>query len=500
METTPFTLYYEGIVQAGDEIYSYTPKSLFSVRGYRVILREVLESNFTITLKKNGVVLDTWTITAADSGDITLPSQLFNPNDILSLHIGSVTSPHSLVQGIVLILAVDVEDSISVDSSLLKQTPIIAPYAGLLLTGTSFFKTTITSDDTQFTGYRILARDATSSEALIAIRKNAVQVAVLPLSSGLLDTSGLLSLRFDNGDELELLVLQQNTPNTGAGLQVILDYSLLAQTSFTSFQTPFVVTYEGQLTAASSTIFSYQFPRPVDLRIIQAWFRDFVEASTTQIGLYKNGNLIYFLQIEAGESRSPVVQVQTSFNTGDELELRHLSAGPLGGSLVVTLDTFIDTSNAGITYYSDPDVDLVIKARQLTIGSSAKASISFEKLEQYKRDIDHLLNSRLSPLYRTPLLRTKKGRSVWPAPIQHIAQRLVLQHLLGDQYSQVEPNQAVNVQNLAQLAYVDLDAILEKRTILEGQRMRSRNYGSNPYTEPLNPNSSIQIPGAGPGI
>jgi hypothetical protein len=269
-------------------------------------------------------------------------------------------------------------------------------------------------------------------------------------------------------------------------LLLLLDYQNVDQITFSDFQTPFIVEYEGIVTSASNEILKYVAPRAMSLAVVQLFLRT-PASSNILVGIYKNGIIQGSASLTTGNSQTSPIALSMVCVVNDLIELRLITPASESSALVVTLDYYIDSGGnlESYIFYSDPATDIVLLARQVGIGSGKVDSMSFDKLKKYQADVDNLLNGRLRSLYRVPLQKITSGNSPFPGAIQVIAQRLVLKMLLSDVYSEVEPNASGNIDRQATMAQEDLSLILNKNILLGGQRLKAQNYGSSPFTEPL---------------
>jgi len=487
--TTPFIVYYEGAVIPAATLYAYTlADSSITFEGYRVLCRDLSAgASAVVNVFKNSTLLYQITVNSNDTHDQSLPRIGFNPGDVFSLVIDSVTGS---LDGLTFTFATDVVAGVTPEFLALQiQTPLITRYEGELEVGDTFFTYTASQRLNLF-GYGLALRNTADANVTIGLLIDSVQVAVLSLGANQTLSQSTLDLVVNTGSSIALQILTVGSPaNPGESLIGYLNFRNMDQTEFSFYQNPFVLEYEALVTAQSNHIFDYTAPRDFTVLLLQAYTRE--TSSTPQvIGLYKNGSLVQTATIAANENHSPVSSTSVfslSVLAGDLLSLQFVS-GTQAAGVVVTLDYYLTPAEQtqNFVYYSDPDSDIILLARQLGIGGKQADALNLEKLQKYKQDVDNILNSRMSALYRTPFVKTfAAGVSPWPNPIQFIAQRLVLRYLLADVYSEVEPNASSNIATQATIAEEHLKRILSREFLLLGQKLRSRNYGSNPYTEPL---------------
>ena len=488
MYNSPFTVYYEGLATTGSTVYKYTLSNssiLFS--GYRVICRSVAtNATATVDLKKNGTLLYQIAINSVDSGEQSIPKISYANGDVFEL---SISSSSGNISGITFVFDVQVSYSVSENNEYLQtQTPLLFRYEGSLTSlNTSFYSYTA-DEQLAFFGYGIQLRGAADADVTVGVFVNGTQSATLLLPEGSLYVEGTMDFVVATGDVVSLKVLTTGSTNPGDSMIGYLNYRNLAQTVFSAYQTPFILEYEGLLNPTSPSFFRYTAPRDFTVFLMQGFLRE-VAISDVVFGLYQNGSLLASCKVLDGQTQSVVNNgsvISKAVSSGDLLEIKYISGTPVQGALI-TLDYSIsvDESMQNYTFYSDPDSDIVLIARQLGIGGAKADALSLENLQKYKQDVDNLINSKASALYRTPFRKVQAGSNPWPDPIQFIAQRLVLRYILTDVYSEVEPNASSNIANQATIAEGKFSEVLNREFLLRGQTRRSRDYGSNPATEPL---------------
>ena len=497
MFNSPFIVYYEGSVALNDVVYEYTlSESTIVFSGYRVLCRSVdVGASATVNFLKNGTLLYQLTINSTDSGDLSFPKIAFSSGDVFSLVVSSVTGT---LQGLTFLFDVSVSYAVVPDlESLQIETPLIFRYEGMLVQNEVFFSYT-TEEQLQFFGYGIQLREAADANVTLGVYNNGTQVSTLLLTSGSTHVEGTIDFYAAVGDTITLKVLTiGSNANPGASMIGYLNVQSIAKTLFSQYQTPFILEYEGLASSESTSLFRYTAPRDFTVFLLQAFVRS-TSSSNLVFGLFQNGNQVATVTVPAGQSQSVVNSASTialSVTDGDLLETKYLSGDPTAG-ILVTMDYFLSQANETQNYvfYSDPDQEIILIARQVGIGGKKADAISCEQLAKYKQDVNNLLNARLTALYRTPLRKVNNGSSPWPEPIQFIAQRLVLRYLLADIYSEVEPNASSNIGTQATIAEGLLKQLQDREFLLRGQSLRSRDYGSNPYTEPLFVNNPNSIP------
>lgn len=508
--TTPLTIYYEGLAITGDSAYRYTTAYDTVLTGYRIISRTgALPRDLVISLKQNGTQVTTLTLpqNTIDSGDQLLAGNYYSTGDQLELTIQQTGDPGNTGSALTITLFTKLGDRTTSGLGVQQiQTPLIARFEGIIDPGTTIYKRTI-QQPALFNRARVFARVPADQDILLSLHQNGVAIQTLTLPAGAIDSNNILiSQTFSTNDLLELVVVQGGGLNyEGMSLLCTLDYSNTSQTTFTTYQIPFIVEQEG-LAITNDTILKYNVPRSMTLKFGQILSRVAAEVPVT-VAVSKNGSMISSMIIPAGGTQSTVSTLAISYVSGDELGLAIITPDQYAAGLTITLDYTITVTSAGtdfaaFVYYSDPNDDLVLLARQVGIGGAKADILNFQQLDKWKRDANNIIDNRLRSLYRVPLVKVAQAgtNNPWPNPIQHIAQRLVLRNMLSDVFGAAEPNNSDNAERNGILALEDLNALLRKEMILEGQRLRSRNFGSNPYTEPMAPlggAAPAALPGGG---
>ncbi len=488
----PLNVYYEGFAAVGELLYTYSFGFDSSLLNYRILLQENLTQGTTILLKKNGTTVKS--ITLNNSTTDTLVQGIsgvdFVKDDRLDIAVSAQDGEQLAIIQMTILLGINPQEAgFSMDDAKI-QTPLIGRISGALTLDTNFFAYTFTQP-ASFFAYRILLDEAADADVIVSVRKNGVEYDLITIPEGETTYQGTVSTFFDTGDSLSLVTTQIG-PTAGEDLTVIIDYSNPTQEVFNRAQSPFIIEHVNL--ANANPFFSYIAPRNFTIAIVQA-FVEATETSLISIGLYKNGVAQQLITIPIGSLYSAPQLIEIPFTTGQTLSLKLQSPAAIN-DIVVTLDYTISGNipTQNFQYYSDPDEQIILIARQAGIGGAKADTLSLTQLEEYKKNVDNVINARLRPLYRTPLIKVSTGTNPWPVPIQRIAQRLVARDFLQDAFTQVEPNQSESIKANATLAMEDLDALTKKQQILGGQRLRALNYGSNPYTEPLTPLTPPPMP------
>lgn len=496
--SVPIPIFYEGGLTLNETLYRYeSSRGTLKLSGYRVTSKNSLAGTIIIDVCKNGVVMYQIPMTSTDTGTVALPGIFFDTGDVWTLVL-SATHAHSNELSFVFTAEV-AEAILESDLPFQIQTPLIARMAGSLSTGTTLLKHTFTCNAwvSGFSAFLRVAGNGTTTMGLY--RDGSLVDSSISFGSGDLTLNDSLALYFTAGETLEVKVTAiPGTPPVS--LSILLDWKNLDQTQFQKIQAPFLLEFE-KLSTGSGTILWYNATRTSTLLLVQAALKSGTASVAHSINLKVNGTTKTTTTIAAGDSHSQIVQSairEVPIAAGDLIELELSTPASPDTDLWICLDYYIPQadSTSEFVYYSDPDSDIILKARQVGIGQNKVSALPLAGLERYKMEVQGILNARLSALYHTPLRKVRNGTAPWPEPIQTIAQRLVLARLLQDIYSEVEPNASNNPETQRRLAEQDLDSLLSRQYILRGQSLRSRNYGSNPYTEPLASPSSTQEPHA----
>ena len=484
-------LFYTGTAAPSANLFSYGFGFNSGITSYRILARG-LSQDLSMDLVRDGIVIESLTLTAGltDSGIVPLNAIYFSTGELLEL----ISAADATVQdaAVQLTIIFEISPGIRVESALASkqiQTPLVANYRGNLPTATEIFRHTFSQRASIFRWRGFLRTAASGTDPKLGIYKGDTLLGYLTLTG--VDTEGLLSEFFDQNESLVIKVESPGSINPGVDLQLFIDFSNPEQTAFTAYQSPFV--FLPPTIEASDSALKYEAPRDITLSIIQV-FLSAALSSTFKLGVYIAGQLKNVCMIPAGNTESSPQQFAIPVTSGQEINIKLVEPNEPVTGLLITLDYFISSAgdSASYQFYSDPDADIILLARQLGIGGKSADALRVENLEKYKRDVDNVLNARLRSIYRTPLRKISSGNNPWPNPIQRIAQRLVLRDILHDVYTEVEPNKTAAIESNAAIADEDLKGLLGKEIILQGQPQRPRNYGSNPNTEPL------REPGAGP--
>lgn len=486
------TITFEGIVQNNALIFRHIFPNEAQLVGYRILSRVSPNAvPININVSNNGVVLGSMVLNtnSTDTGEQSLPNIYFYTGDQLEIVFSNV-GPVPL-EGQSLIIEVDVENGDRIPGSQSFNriaTPLLPRYEGILQLNDTFYKKTF-SDDILIYNCRILLRVAADKNVIVSVQQNGVEQTQVTLLAGMTDSGNFpVSVSLENGDEVELQIVQIGSFGTeGQDLTFILDYSNLSQNTFVDFQVPFVISSDAIY--QNSLIFRYNLPRTVTFVFGTCSVRN-VSTSPVAIGIYKNGALQKTLVIPAGASQSTVSQFAIQYNLGDQLEIIPVSDDNISAGLTVVLDNTVNPAApdfSSFNFYSDPQSDIILMMRTVGVGSGTADILRPSDLVTYQAQADQLINATLSSLYRCPLQKINRPfqTSPWPVPLQITAQRLVMRNVINDTYSVSEPNASNNSPNNEKLAYETLTQIVSKQIILDGQRLRARNYGSNPMTENL---------------
>ncbi len=481
----PLTIFYEGTAAPSTELYRYTVPALFVINSYRIQIRTALNYDLELEIYNGTTLVDSFTVDDAvqDTGVITLSAIQFNVGDVFVLKVAS-TGTAQTANGFDFSFFVDITDV--PDQALVTQriqTPLFArsdsPASGA---ADPFYVYTFTQL-TEVTKLTLTSRVTPGGTLSVQVLKNATVIGTISTTS----LKGTLTggFYFQANDVIKLRV---NSAASASSLSVWIDYSNVEQETFTSWQAPIFGYYEGLPSSNSALALSYTTTRDLTLAFIQGTLLANQGWDVT-LSLKVNSVVVRSAVITSGTRVSNIPSLDLLVASGSLIEVI-ISPQVITTNLNVALDYFIGNLNQEIIYYSDPITDIIQQARQLGIGSGKSDGMSPSDIPLYQKQIDNVLNAQLSAIYRTPLSRLQADRSFgspWPNPIQAIAQRLVLGRILNDYYSEVEPNATGNTANSTAMAQNDLNALLRKEFLLDGQRFRPRNFGSNPYTEPLSP-------------
>ena len=382
-------------------------------------------------------------------------------------------------------------------------TPLIPYFEGIASTGVFFTWAAPTNID--ITRYRLEARTApTGSSLTVAIKKNGTTQDTITLIAGSTDTGHEnVSISFDQGDILTLDITAVGSTVEGSGLQFILDVEATDLTVVPQSQTPYLIELEGNLVA--ETIYTYTFARTVQLRTAQFTVKT-APTGSSAIVLVKHTNnsgttTVATLTVAASTLDSGQTVLSETYYPGDILTVvvSQIGSTITGAGLSVLMDyNLLDlvTELVG-QYYSEPDSEVIQFLKQIGIGAGRADTVTTAQLVPYKQRANDIIDTRLAAVYRTPLKTiTRNLVTSYPTPIAQIAQRIVAYLMVNDIFSEIEPNASSNAERNYKMAIEDLESVASRRTLLKGQRFRSRSYGSNPYTEPLLPFSSSPEPGA----
>lgn len=376
-------------------------------------------------------------------------------------------------------------------------TPLLPYYQGTAVAGAWFSWTAPLA--CQVTRYRLTAGTApTGSSLTVSIQKNGVTQATITLTAGSTDTGyTTAAIAFAQGDILAFVIASVGSTTAGANLQLIADISATTVTQVTPTQTPYLIEQAGAIAVAS--VFTYTFLRTVSMKSALFTLRS-APAGSSAIVVVKNGaTVVATLTILANAITSGSTVLSSTFVPGDimTVSVTQIGSTTAGSDLSVLLDyTISDLIGALVgQYYSEPDSEVIAFLKQIGIGNARADSITTADLTPYKQRANDIIDSRLAAVYRTPIKTiTRNLKTNYPEPITHVAQRIVGFLLVNDVFSEVEPNASSNVQRQYNMALEDLESLASRRTLLKGTRQRARNYGSNPYTEPLLPFSAASAP------
>lgn len=388
-------------------------------------------------------------------------------------------------------------------------TPLLPYWSGLAQANTDWYSWTVPAN-LDITRYRLTARDApTGSSLTVQIRKNGTTQQTITLTSGSTDTGYTnQTISFSQGDVMLFRIATIGSTNEGSGLQLSVDVSATDYTEARPTQTPYLVEQEGLISVG--TIFTYTLARTVSMKSAQFTLRGAPTGSSAIVTISHTNTLgtttVATLTIAANNLDSGVTVLSETFYPGDiiTVAVTQIGSTSAGSGLAVAMDyDILDLVNELVgQYYSEPDNELIQFLKQIGIGAARADTLTTDDLVTYKKRANEIIDSRLAAVYRTPLHTiTRNLKTTYPEPIAQIAQRIVGYMLVNDVFSEVEPNASSNAERHYKMAMEDLDSIATRRTLLKGQRYRSRNYGSNPYTEPLSPFSGAAIvPGSTPLI
>ena len=160
-------------------------------------------------------------------------------------------------------------------------------------------------------------------------------------------------------------------------------------------------------------------------------------------------------------------------------------------------DTFVSASN------TSPDRLEGIRTRlaSMSIGQAKDDDLPRSKIHWWQRWADQQINSKLSAVYKIPLIRiTRTGRNhdrsgtpvaFFPDPIQDIAIAMVVAQIVLVEYTDVDPNTNDAANALQQWAEDRLNEIAGADGIvgtieLEGQDHKARSHFAPPTAMPRN--------------
>jgi hypothetical protein len=494
----PLIAYFEGTALTGDTLYNYISSVDLQITGIRVQSRD--GQSMTINFLKNGTIFDVVDVIGIDTGMQEIPLIFFSSGDNLTVAVA--VAPTMALEGLTftfLSTVADAVDNSAITNSKRIATPLVVRYEGELTQGDTIFNFSPTQRVGLF-NYTLSLRNVANAEVILQMYVNGLAVTQLTLAANTILQTGVLSVYANTSDVITISIVQTGSGSAiGESLLLLLDYINVEQMSFSSYQTPYVVEYEGLTLAQSNAILTYVWPRAVTLADVQLFLRASI-ASNLVVSILQNGNSLTSLVITAGNTQTTPSPLNLNFSEGDTIQLVVTQPTSNSEGLICTLDYFINVSGSydSFVYYSDPQSDIIVLCRQLGIGPKLTDAVSFKNLLLYQQQVDSILNGRLRSLYRVPLMKLPYGNSPFPNAISYIAQRFVLRLLLNDVYSEVEPNTSQNILSNAQLAENELNLLLMRANILTGQRLRSYNYGSNPNSAPLAepnpPSTSPQFP------
>ena len=529
---TPLVARYEGDLVANDIFFKFVAAQQIGIFRYTISLRVAADADVVVDLLKSSVVIGTATLPAGSLTAAGLLAAYYSTAEELTLRISQTGGalPGSSLQ-----LLLDYRNIQQTTFSAF-QTPLIveceAPTYVLAALDLNAAGTTMVPGTTTLT---LVGGTYTTAAQLLVTRTKVVSVTLLTNGSGgPVGIPALAPISGTTGSGTKV-TFQGGFPGNGTLTSVSLTgfgangggsyttnptnlaseplsgtwtvrptvslvmgvetFSISVPGLYTAPPTTFTSTGGGNnatfqnATYTPSTMLRYSVPRTMTVAVAQLFSRATTSVAV-QVGFYRNSVLLTVFTLASGATQNTPIALDFVFAESDILEARVIS-GTVSAGLLLTLDYYIEVGvqAAEFLYYADPDQDIIILARQVGFGGAKADAIPLANLEKYKADVQNILDGRLRALYRTPLCQVARGNNPWPGAIQSIAQRLVLQRLLNDIYTEVEPNASTNVAANAQLANDDLQQILDRMVLLEGQRLRSKNYGSSAYTEPLGVNT-----------
>lgn len=138
-------------------------------------------------------------------------------------------------------------------------------------------------------------------------------------------------------------------------------------------------------------------------------------------------------------------------------------------------------------FYSGSIENIERILRMIFIGGGRLSNVTDLDITVYQREIDRLMNDRLSPYYAVPL--AKNADDLYPEPIPFIAARLVAADVAHNEFTEIEANESKAATTFKQNALAELDrltmAVLAGSQKLEGQRELSRLRFARPTIVPL---------------
>ena len=129
-------------------------------------------------------------------------------------------------------------------------------------------------------------------------------------------------------------------------------------------------------------------------------------------------------------------------------------------------------------------------ARNIVIGGGGRLeNIQGQDANDFINDADEIINSKLSDVYLTPLIKiTRDGDTFFPHPIPNIARRIAAALMVQTVYSEVDINVSAYAEKFGAQAVTQLEAhsygISRGGLHLEGQTILAKNNFANPRVLP----------------
>lgn len=214
-------------------------------------------------------------------------------------------------------------------------------------------------------------------------------------------------------------------------------------------------------------------------------------AAATIISLLKNGSAVASATLPIGGQDSGNVDFGgISFAATDVLSFQATSfslTDTPSGITALAYWSYVIVSGIGL-FYSDPIDEIKSHLRMIGIGAGDTDSLSPDDILKRQARCDRWIDGRLRSVYLCPLVVVTRGSDQrYPDPIPEIARRWIAGTIVMDCFTDVQPNQQESAKAYIAQAEAELAQCLLPLYRLEGQRLKSRNPGSDPQSEPLHP-------------